>query len=146
MDKILKTAVRWTDKLKTTTEMLNSLENDVKLPNGWGKRDLLLHLSGWDDEFIKFSEEMRKNVQFYAFYEEDGEAKNQQFFEETRELNLTEAIEKFNKIRQKLFEVYEEIIEKYPQDNKEFVGFFSIWWHDAHHLKQAGIDVSRLDE
>jgi len=89
---------------------------------------------------------MRKNVQFYAFYEEDGEAKNQQFFEETRELNLTEAIEKFNKIRQKLFEVYEEIIEKYPQDNKEFVGFFSIWWHDAHHLKQAGIDVSRLDE
>lgn len=146
MDNVIETAARWINKLKLTTDKLSGLSEDTKLPNGWGKRELLIHLSGWDEEFIGFAKEMRKKVIFYAFYEEDGETKNQQFLEDSKDLDLNEANERFSKLRKELIDVYKEIINKYPQDNREFLGFFSIWWHDVHHLKQAGLEVSHLDE
>ena len=146
MDNVIDIAKRWIAKLKITTDVLNDLTVDTVLPNGWTKRELLIHLSGWDDEFIQFADEMRKQKAFYAFYEEDGETKNQQFFEDNKDLGYEEVNIKFQKLRKKLIDVYQEIVEKYPQENKEFLGFFSIWWHDIHHLKQAGIDVSKLEE
>ena len=146
MDEIIKTAERWAGKLDQTTQMLLGLEEETKLPNGWGKRELFVHLSGWDKEFIDFSEEMRKKVPFYPFYEYEGEAKNQQFLEESLKLSDKEVYTRFNQLRTQLKEIYQDIITNYPQKNKEFVGFFSIWWHDLHHLKQAGCDVTHLEE
>ena len=146
MDNIIETAERWTKKLKLTTDMLNGLSEDTELPNGWGKRELLIHLSGWDEEFIGFASEMRKKVIFYAFYEEDGETKNQQFLMNNKDLDLKAVDERFNKFRKELSDVYEEIINQYPQDNREFMSFVIIWWHDIHHLKQAGLDISHLEE
>ncbi|MHA1198751.1 MAG: hypothetical protein ACTSQF_05290 [Candidatus Heimdallarchaeaceae archaeon] len=146
MDNIIETAERWIKKLTLTTDMLNELSEDTKLPNGWGKRELLIHLSGWDEEFIGFASEMRKKVIFYAFYEEEVETKNQQFIENNKELDFDEVNERFNKFREELTNVYKEILNQYPQDNREFMSFFSIWWHDLHHLKQAGLDISHLEE
>ena len=146
MSKIKETAARWIEKLRITTDMLLKLDNNMKLPNDWGKRELLIHLSGWDEEFINFASEMRKKTEFYPFYEEEGEKKNQQFFQENQDLDLVLSVERFETLRNDLISVYEEILDQYPQENKEFVGFFSIWWHDAHHLKQAGCDISHLEE
>ena len=146
MEEIIQTAERWIEKLKITTEMLLNLEDDTELPNGWTKREILIHLSGWDFEFIEFATEMRKNVKFYPFYEEEGEAKNQRFLQEAKDLSLEDVLEKFKLLRNQLIDVYHEIVEKYPQENREFLGFFSIWWHDAHHLKQADCDISHIEE
>ena len=145
MDNVLTTAEIWIDKLRLTTNLILHLANDTKLPNGWGKRELLIHLTGWDEEFINFSEKMRQQVMFYEFYEDKGEEKNQQFLRDNEHLDLDSALLKFKKLREKLISVYEEILIDYPQDNEEFLGFFSIWWHDLHHLKQTGIDVSKLE-
>lgn len=146
MDMIRETAERWIEKLKITTNMLLELDDDVKLPNNWGKRELLIHLSGWDGEFINFASEMRKKIKFYPFYEENGEEKNHQFFQENHDLDLISSVKRFKVLRTDLVEVYEEVLNHFFQENREFVGFFSIWWHDAHHLKQAGCDISHLEE
>jgi hypothetical protein len=146
MEEIIETAERWTGNLEQTTKMLLDLKEDTKLPNGWGKRELLVHLSGWDKEFISFAEEMKKMIKFYPFYEEEGEAKNQQFFKESKNSTDEEVHNNFLKFRNQLKEVYRDLIENYPQENKEFTYFFSIWMHDVHHLKQAGCDISHLEE
>ena len=42
--------------------------------------------------------------------------------------------------------VYEDVYENYLQEDNKMLGFFSLWWHDTHHLKQAGVDVEHLME
>ncbi len=146
MNELLEKAKSWTEKLKVTTKLVENLPTDVILSNSWDKRKLCIHLYGWDTEFIKWADILRRGDKFDVELEEKTDEYNQRFFDENAELNSKEAVQQFLKTRKEMIEVYEEILSKYPQDNKHFVGYFSLWWHDVHHLKQADVDVSELEE
>jgi len=146
MNEFLKKAGSWIDKLKTTTQMVKDIPPNTILANGWDKRKLYIHLYGWDKEFLEYAEELRQGKPFHVVLEEGIDGYNQRFFDENEELDLTAAEKQFLQIRDQMISVCEEILTKYPQNNKEFVGFFSLWSHDAHHLKQTGADVSELGE
>ena len=143
---LLKKAESWIEKLRITTKMVRTLPEDTVLTNGWDKRKLCIHLFGWDGEMINYAEELRQGKPFHMFFEEETDAYNQRFFDENVDVDLSQAEAQFLEKREEMVSVYEEILTKYPQDNKEFVGFFSLWWHDVHHLKQAGVDISELEE
>ena len=146
MNELINKAVSWIEKFKQTTILVKDLPSDIKLQNGWGKRELCIHLMGWDLELLRFAEELRKGNPFHYFFESKENEYNKKFFDDYKKLNPLEAEEKFTRTREKMIETYEEIVEKYPQNNKEFVGFFSLWWHDTHHLKQAGANIEELRE
>jgi len=42
--------------------------------------------------------------------------------------------------------VYEEIIENHFQDDKKLLDYYSLWGHDVHHLKQAGVDTTDIEK
>lgn len=146
MDDFLKTAESWIEKLKITTQKVKVIPTDTILTNGWDKRKLYIHLFGWDKEMIEYAEELRQGKPFHPFFEEGTDVYNQRFFDENEGLDTSAAEDQFLKKRKEMISVYEEILTEYPQNNKEFVGFFSLWWHDVHHLKQAGVDVVKLEE
>jgi hypothetical protein len=146
MNRFVEKAETWIEKLKITTELVEDLPKDVILTNSWDKRKLCIHLYGWDTEFIKWADILRKGEKFEVNLEEKTDEYNQRFFDENAELKAEEAEQQFLETRKEMIQVYEEILTKYPQDNKHFLGFFSLWWHDVHHLKQADVDVSDLEE
>ena len=149
MKNLKKQALNWTNKLKLTTKTFMTLPEDVKLPNGWGKRELALHLEGWDEKMIKISENLIAGKPFIwtEYFPEDLDLDevNQSFLDKNKKLSSSEAIEKFQKTREQLICIYEEIIEKYFQDDKRLLDFYSLWGHDIHHLKQAGVDTKEIE-
>ena len=40
---------------KAVTIKLYELPADFSLPNGWTRRELLIHLNSWDQEFVKLT-------------------------------------------------------------------------------------------
>jgi len=136
----------WIDKFQETTKLITKLHDDIIFPNGWTLREISIHLQGWDEEFIKFAEKIKQGEPYYAFYSGKHDRYNQTFFDKNHHLSLNQAKRSFIETREKMFVVYEDIIENYLQDDNKMLGFFSLWWHDAHHLKQAGVDVEHLME
>ena len=149
MENLKKQALNWTDKLKLTTETFMNLPEDVKLPNGWGKRELALHFEGWDEEMIKVSENLIAGKPFIwtEYFPEDLDLDevNQSFLDNNKILSSSEAIKKFQDTREKLIGIYERIIENYFQDDKRLLEYYSLWGHDVHHLKQAGVDTTEIE-
>ncbi|MCE7747188.1 MAG: hypothetical protein GPJ51_02250 [Candidatus Heimdallarchaeota archaeon] len=145
MTEFLKKAESWNEKFKLSTQMVRDIPPDTILTNGWNKRKLYIHLYGWDNEIIKYAEELRQSKPFHIILEESIDEYNQRFFEENEGLDFVAAEKQFLQKREQMLSVCEELLTKYPQNNKEFVGFFFLWEHDAHHLNQAGVDVSDLE-
>ena len=146
MEELRKKARSWIEKFKETTSLITNLNDDTTLPNGWTIREISIHLKGWDEEFIRFAEEIKQGEPYYAFYSGKHDRYNQTFFDKNHNLSLQQAKEDFHFTRKKMFDVYEDVIENYFQDDNKILGFFSLWWHDVHHLKQAGVDVEHLME
>ena len=150
MTDLVEQAKNWANKLRLTTETFLELPDDVKLPNGWGKRELALHLEGWDDEMIKLSEHLKKGKVFSwsEFFpaDFDVDAANKEILDRNKDLSDEEAIEKFKKSRKQLLEVYEDLIDNYFQNEKSFLDYFSLWGHDVNHLKQAGVDTTEIEK
>ncbi len=146
MTDFLKQAESWLEKLKITTQMVKDVPAGTILTNGWDKRKLHIHLFSWDKEFIVYAKELRQGKPFHVVLKEGVDEYNQRFFDENEGLDDSTAEKQFLEIRDQMISVSVEILTKYPQNNKDFVGFFSLWSHDAHHLKQTGADVSELEE
>ena len=149
MKELVEQAKSWTNKLRLATKVFLDLPKDVKLTNGWGKRELAIHLEGWDVEMIKISDHLKEGKAFLwkDFFPEDMDIDeaNQEIFDRCKELSAEEAIEKFKKTRNQLFDVYEDIIENHFQDDKRLLDYYSLWGHDVHHLKQAGVDTTEIE-
>ena len=149
MKELIEQAKNWTKKLRLATKIFLDLPHDIKLTNGWGKRELALHLEGWDEEMIKVYKHLKEGKAFVwkDFFPEDMDIDeaNQEIFDRTKDLSTEEAIEKFNKSRNQLFNVYEDIIENHFQDDKRLLDYYSLWGHDVHHLKQAGVDTTEVE-
>ena len=56
--------VNWIEKLETSTKMFLDLPNDMKLPNGWGKRELAIHLFSWDSAMVEYADHIRQGNTF----------------------------------------------------------------------------------
>ena len=138
------------DKLEKTTKIFLDLPNDMKLPNGWGKRELAIHLFSWDDAMVEYAGRLRQGNAFVweeiLPEEEDINKVNKRYFAENEDLTFSEAIEIFNDTRLEMIATYNDIVNNHFQDEKSFLDYFSIWMHDIHHLKQAGIDTKKLEE
>lgn len=149
MENLKEQAMNWTNKLKLTTETFMELPEDVKLPNGWGKRELALHLEGWDEKMIEVSEHLIAGKPFIwiEYFPEDLDLDevNQSFLDKNKKLSSAGAIKKFQDTRGQLLDIYKEIIEKHFQDDKRLLDYFSLWGHDVHHLKQAGVDTKEIE-
>ena len=102
MDKFVKKAESWIEKLRITTKLVEDLPKDVILSNSWDKRKLCIHLYGWDTEFIKWADILRKGDKFEVNLEEKTDEYNQRFFDENAELNSEEAEQKFGFLLQAL--------------------------------------------
>lgn len=146
MNEFLNKAKSWFEKLKITTQMVKDVSPDTILTNGWNMRKLFIHLFCWDNEFIKYAEELKQEKPFQIILEESIDEYNQRFFDENEGLDFTAAEKQFLQKRKQMISECEEILTKHPQNNKEFVDFFCLWEHDAHHLQQAGVDISKLRE
>ncbi|MCG3260827.1 MAG: hypothetical protein H7644_13825 [Candidatus Heimdallarchaeota archaeon] len=146
MNEFLKKAESWFEKLKTTTQMVKDVSPDTILTNGWDMRKLYIHLYGWDNEFLKYAEELKQGKLFHVILEVSIDEYNQRFFDENERLDFAAAEKQFLHKRKQMISECKEILAKYPQNNKEFTGFFFLWEHDAHHLQQAGADISNLRE
>ena len=146
MEDLREKARSWIEKFQETTNLIANLDDDTTLPNGWTIREISIHFKGWDEEFIKFAEQIKQGEPYYAFYSGKHDRYNQTFFDKNHNLSLKQAKESFINTRKKIIEVYEDVLDYYFQDDKKILGFFSLWWHDTHHLKQAGVDVEHLME
>ncbi len=149
MENLKEQAIIWKNKLKLTTKTFMNLPEDTKLPNGWGKRELALHLEGWDEEMIKVSKHLIAGKPFIwtEYFPEDLDLDevNQSFLDRNKKLSSSEAVKKFHDTREKLIGVYIEIIENYFQDDKRLLDYYSLWGHDVQHLKQAGVDTKEIE-
>ena len=149
MKELIEQAKNWTNKLRLATETFLDLSSDVKLTNGWGKRELALHLEGWDVEMIKISDHLKEGKAFLwsEFFPKDLDIDdaNQEILDRSKELSAKESIEKFKETRKQLLNIYEDIIENYFQDDKRLLDYYSLWGHDVHHLKQAGVDTKEIE-
>ncbi len=138
------------DKLEKSTKLFLDLPNDNKLPNGWGKRELAIHLFSWDGEMVEYSDNLRRGNTFdwNEILAEDSDINevNKKHLDENEDLTFAEAIEIFTNTRQELIATYVDIVNNHYQDEKSFVDYFTLWMHDLHHLKQAGIDTKKLEE
>ena len=116
MENLKEQAIIWTEKLKLTTKTFMNLPEDIKLPNGWGKMELALHLEGLDEEMIKVSEHLiaRKPFIWTEYFPEDLDLDevNQSFLDRNKKLSSSEALKKFQESRDQLISIYEEITEK----------------------------------
>ena len=65
MTEFLKKAESWNEKFKLSTQMVRDIPPDTILTNGWNKRKLYIHLYGWDNEIIKYAEELRQSKPFH---------------------------------------------------------------------------------
>jgi hypothetical protein len=145
-DKIL----RRIEKLETSTKMFLDLPNETNLPNGWGKRELAIHLFSWDSALVEFADNLRKGKTFdwKEIHPEDLDLNevNKGHLVENEDLTFEEAIEAFTDTRMELIATYVDIVNSHFQDEKSFTDYFTMWMHDEHHLKQAGIDTKKLEE
>ncbi len=145
-DKILSSI----ENLEKTTKMFLDLPNDMKLPNGWGKRELAIHLFSWDSEMVEYADHLRRGNTFVweeiLPEEEDINEVNKGYFVENEDLTLAEAIEVFTDTRLELIATYVDIVNNHFQDEKSFMDYFVLWMHDVHHLKQAGVNTKELEE
>lgn len=148
MDDSKEKAKRWIEKLKITTDLFLKLPEEAKLPNGWGKRELGVHLQGWDEEMIKIAEPLKHGKSFIweDFYADPPDSYNAKFLERSKGKSIEEVISSFNQTRATIVKVYEDILNNHFQEDKKHTDYFSLWWHDVHHLKLAGIDVEDLME
>ncbi|MHA2358003.1 MAG: hypothetical protein ACXABK_04460 [Candidatus Heimdallarchaeaceae archaeon] len=141
-------AKRWIEKLKITTKLFLDLPDDMKLPNGWSKRELGIHLRGWDDELIKIAEHLKKGKAFIweEFCPEEADVYNARFLEQSKGISKEEVLSGFEKTRSVIIKVYEDLLDNYFDEEKKHLAYFSLWWHDVHHLKDAGVNVEDLME
>ncbi|NHJ87611.1 MAG: ClbS/DfsB family four-helix bundle protein [Asgard group archaeon] len=138
--------------LKRTTNMLYSLTDSYKAPNGWGIIDVLIHIWTWDVEYIrlvemklkgeasKFQFEYEKLVMKYTIW-------NDYIMEKHRAITLRDARKQFLDTRKKLISLLEELIKKPetitdPKSYKRTESILEIWSHDQHHLERGGIRIS----
>ncbi len=138
------------EKLETSTKMFLDLPNDMKLPNGWGKRELAIHFSSWDSALVEYSDNLRLGNTFdwkeIHPEELDLDETNKKHLVENEDLTFAEAIEIFSNTRLELIATYVDIVNNHYQDEKSFMDYFTMWMHDVHHLKQAGINTKKLEE
>ncbi|MHA1347303.1 MAG: hypothetical protein ACTSO3_12965, partial [Candidatus Heimdallarchaeaceae archaeon] len=120
------------------------------LPNGWGKRELAIHLFSWDNEMAEYADHLREGNLFVwsEFHPEhlDLNAINKGFLDENEDLSFEEAIETFTNIRMELLETYNDILNNHFINEKSFADYFTMWMHDTGHLKQAGINTKKLEK
>ncbi|MCG3227189.1 MAG: hypothetical protein H7645_09730 [Candidatus Heimdallarchaeota archaeon] len=148
MDDSKEKAKRWIEKLKITTDLFLKLPADTKLPNGWGKREIGIHLQGWDEEMIKIAEPLKQGKAFIweDFCADPPDSYNAKFLERSKGKSLEEVLTSFEQTRATIIKVYEDLLDNHFQEDKKHTDYFSLWWHDVHHLKLAGIDVDDLME
>ena len=138
------------EKLEKTTKMFLDLPNDLKLPNGWGKRELAIHLLSWDSEMVDYADNLRKGNSFdwNEIHPEELNLNetNKGHLVENEDLTFDEAIEVFTNTRMELIATYVDIVNNHYQNEKSFADYFSMWMHDVQHLQKAGINTKKLEE
>ena len=97
------------EKLKTTTKLFLDLPDDTELPNGWSKRELGIHLKGWDEELIKIAEHLKKGKAFIweEFCPEEADVYNSRFLEQNKGVSKAEILSSFEKTRSVILKVYD---------------------------------------
>ena len=150
---------------KTVTAILDELPADFTLPNGWTKRELLIHLNGWDQEFFKLAEKaLNSELKNFFFKFEDLTADekimlekeflfehqkmnleytkwNEYKLENMKEKTFKEVEELFKNTREKVLALFEELAEK-QKENKLTAQILSLWTHDREHLENGGVEIT----
>ena len=138
------------EKLEKTTKMFLDLPNDLKLPNGWGKRELAIHLFSWDSAMVEYADHLRQGNTFvwneFLPEELNLDEVNKRYLVENEDLTLDEALEIFTNTRLELIATYVDIVNNHFQEEKSFTDYFTMWMHDVQHLKQAGINTKKLEK
>ncbi|MGC9778850.1 MAG: hypothetical protein HZR80_06365 [Candidatus Heimdallarchaeota archaeon] len=136
---------------KKITELILDLPVSFSLPNGWGLKELLLHLWSWDDEFTKICEgKMNDSLDQCEFefkkMNMDYVEWNDYVLEKMSNLTLDEARQKYKETRYKIITLYEKLI-KFPETVEDEKSFYrtdrilDLWQHDKQHLKAGGIKI-----
>ena len=130
---------------RKTTELILNLPEDLKLPNnGWSKKDLLIHLWVWDREFIavmKGALEGKPVVWDERFKDEDYLNRwNDEQIAAHRDKTLDEILRVFKEAREEVIALYETLLKHTLTEEQKTL--FTLWQHDVHHLKQAGVEIT----
>jgi hypothetical protein len=152
------------ENFKAVTAKIYELPADFSLPNGWTRRELLIHLNGWDQEFVKLTQkainEELKNFffKFEGLTAEERTILEKEFLFEHQEMDLEytkwndyklekmkektveEVEELFKNTREKIIALFEELAEK-QKENKLTAQILSLWTHDREHLEKGGVEV-----
>ena len=136
--------VKGSENYRRTTEALVKLPEDLKLPNGWTKKALLIHLWVWDKEFItvmKGALEGKPVVWDERFRDENYLNKwNDEQIEKHQNKPLNEILESFKQTREEVIALYEKLLKQDLTEEQKTL--FTLWQHDVHHLEQANVEIS----
>ena len=146
MNEIREKAILWVENTKKTSEMLENLPDDIILPNKWRKKELLIHIWYWDDVWLRISERMISGEHVEELNSTTYDEKNRKALEDNKHLSFDLVFKRYISTRKKLLEIYDNKVKGTIKDEKSFLEFFSLWWHDKDHLSKAGIDVSDLKQ
>ncbi|MHA1912110.1 MAG: hypothetical protein ACTSYA_10470 [Candidatus Kariarchaeaceae archaeon] len=153
------------ENFKTVTTKLYELPADFSLSNGWTRRELLIHLNSWDQEFVKLTKKAlngelknfffkfeRLTVDERAILEPEFLFEHQEMdleftkwndykLEEQKEKTFKEVEELFKDTREKVIDLFEELAEK-EKGNKFTSQILSLWIHDREHLEKGGVEIT----
>lgn len=139
------------EKTKKITKIILSLDDSFKSPNGWTRKELMIHLWSWDDQMLKGcqakladkSEEFKFDHQLKGI---DYTKWNDLVIAEKKNLSFNETKKLFKETREKTLAMFEKIISQ-PETITDEKNMFrnenvvTLWMHDKEHLEKGGIKV-----
>ncbi|MFW9924033.1 MAG: hypothetical protein ACFFDW_12175 [Candidatus Thorarchaeota archaeon] len=139
------------ENTKKITKIILSLDDSFKLPNGWTRKELMIHLWSWDDQMLKGCQaKLDGTCESFKFDHQlkgvDYSKWNDMILEEKKNLTFKESKKLFEDTRKKTIAIFEKIIsqpetiadEKSTFRNENIV---SLWMHDKQHLQNAGMKI-----
>ncbi len=139
-------------RTEQTTKIINGLGDSFALPNGWGLKELLIHIWSWDNELIHACKAKKANaLEGFQFSHQkqklDYNIWNDKIIAEKQGLSLVEVKNLFKKTRTELLSQFKSLLSV-PEtitDEKSFLrseNLLRIWEHDKHHLELGGLKVA----
>ncbi len=139
------------ENTKKITKIILSLDDSFKLPNGWTRKELMIHLWSWDDQMLKGCQaKLDGKCEDFKFDHQlkdiDYSKWNDTVLAEKKNLTFEESKKLFKETREKTIKMFEKLISQ-PETIADEKNMFrnenvvSLWMHDKQHLENGGIKI-----
>ncbi|NHJ87351.1 MAG: hypothetical protein FK734_17940 [Asgard group archaeon] len=139
------------ENTRKITKIILSLDDSFKLPNGWGLKELLIHLWSWDDQMINgCNAKLNGTCDDFKFDHQhkgiDYSQWNDLIINEKKNLTLAKTKKLFKDTREEVIALFDKIISQ-PETITDEKNMFrneniaTLWMHDKQHLEKGGIKI-----